>query len=547
MKAQRVHPWLMGGCIILVILLPQVGLAQSLDQWQGTNPWTQGHSLRISYGNRMFVAAGESGALYTSSDGADWKERTSGTGQFIKDVAFGGGTFVAVGGGGLVLTSPDGVTWRFPSSGTGYDFHGVAYGKSTFVAVGDRGLILASPDGSAWAVRDSGTHQSLKKVAYGNGTFVAVGDNGILLTSPDGEAWTERNSGVRGNLEGIAYGKKTFVVVGEVILTSPDGRQWTERAAGKNHHVFGVAYGSGVFAAVADNGAIFTSSDGSEWTPRDSGTHLTLYSIAYGKQKFLASGEKGVLLQSEPLPSPQISVSSTSLDFGSVPVGDSSFTSLTIANSGSANLLIRQIVLSGADASDFNTRNDNCTGATLTPSQNCIVQIVFSPRSTGSKSATLSISSNDPDNATQDVSLSGSGTDRGISIGSGSTGGFCFISTSVKGSGFEGYLDILRKFRDSVLGRSHWGRTWVSLYYRHSPGLNRLLAGHEFLRKAVAVGLVPSMAAIAYVTLYTSPAEKSILFLLMAVAMTAGWGLIGKSALSRDSQFLILSLWRKQG
>jgi hypothetical protein len=482
------------------------------------------------------VAAGEPGTLYTSSDGETWTWRSSGTSQSLKDVSYGGGIFLAVGEGGTILSSPDGVVWTPRNSGTGYDLNGVGYGQGTFVAVGDQGTILTSPDGSTWAAGDSGTHQGLKKVAYGSRTFVAVGGNGTLLTSPDGAAWTARNSRTRGHLEGIVYGKKTFVAAGDAILTSPDGIGWTERAAGMSHRITGVAYGSGVFAAVADNGVILTSSDGSEWTQRDSGTHLTLFGIAYGKEKFLASGEKGILLQTQPFPFPQISVSSTSLDFGSVPAGESSFTNLTISNSGSANLIIRQITFSGSDNLDFNIRDDSCTGETLSPSRNCTVQIVFSPRSTGSKSATLSISSNDPDTPTQTVSLSGSGTDGTVIVSSGSSGFFCFFSSSVRGTGLEDYLDILRKFRDGVMRKSLFGRTLVDFYYQHSPALAQVMARHDLLRRAVAIGLVPPLAAMAYFTLYASPAEKAILILLMAGAMIAGWRLIRRSDRAKKAE-----------
>jgi hypothetical protein len=533
MKIKRISLWLLGIFSLFPIVPPVYGLAGSPDNWQGTNPFPRDLPFRLSYGNGMFVAAGDSGVLYTSSDGADWKERVSGTNQPIRDVAFGGGTFVAVGGGGTILTSPDGVVWTRGSSGTGYDLNGVAYGGDTFVAAGDRGAILTSSDGGRWTVRDSGTGQVLKKVAYGGGTFAAVGNNGTILNSPDGAAWTVRNSGTRGNLEGITYGKKTFVAVGDTLLTSPDGIGWTERPAGTSHRIFGVAYGSGVFAAVADNGAILISSDGSDWAIRDSGTHLNLLTIAHGKGKFLAAGEKGILLQSEPLSSPQISVSSTSLDFGSVDVGDSSFTNLTVTNSGSADLIIGQLTLSGADTLDFNTRNDNCTGATLAPSRNCTVQIIFSPRYTGSRSATLSISSNDPDTPIQTVSLSGSGTDGGLFISSGSTGSSCFISTSTKGTGLEDYLDVLRKFRDVILLRNPLGKTLVDDYYRYSPSLVRVIGRHDFLRKAVAFGLVPFLAAVSYAALYASPAEKTILFFLMTGGMAAGWRLIRRSESDR--------------
>jgi hypothetical protein len=521
MKTKRISLWLLGIFFLFPILSSVDCPAESLDHWQGKNAFPRGSPLRISYGKEMFVAVGESGALYTSSDGEAWKERSSGTDQPLRDAVYGGDTFVAVGRSGTILTSPDGITWTLRSSGTGHDLKGVAYAQGIFVVVGDQGAILTSPDGATWAARDSGTHQWLKKVAYGGGTFVTVGSNGALLTSNDGAAWTVRNSGVLGDLEGIAYGRKTFVAVGDTILASPDGIRWTERPARTYHHLYGVAYGSGVFAAVADNGAILTSSDGSEWTPKDSGTHLTLYGIAHGRKIFLAAGEKGILLQSEPLSSPQISVSSTFLDFGSVDVGDSSFTDLTITNSGSADLIIQQMTFSGTNTLDFNTRNDNCTGATVAPSQNCTVQIVFSPRFTGSRSATLSISSNDPDTPTQTVSLSGSGTDGGAFVVSGSSGSFCFISTSTRGTGLEDYLDVLRKFRDFILLRSHLGQTLVDFYYQYSPSLSQLLARHEYLRKAVGFGLVPPLVSIAYVTLHTSPGEKAMLFLLLIAAITS--------------------------
>jgi hypothetical protein len=512
-----------------MMIQPQYGWAEVLDRWQLKTQLPPGDFLRVSYGNGMFVAVGESGILFTSSDGETWKVRSSGTNKSLRDVAYGGGVFVAVGREGTILSSPDGVTWTRRDSGTSYPLNGVGYGQSTFVAVGDSGAIFTSPDGVTWSARDSGTHQGLNKVVFGNNTFVAAGRNGTILTSPDAAAWTAQASGTGGHLDGIAYGKKNFVAVGEAIITSPDGIGWTDRTAGMSHRLFGVAYGSGVFAAAADNGAILTSPDCSEWTPRDSGTHLMLCGIAYGKEKFLASGEKGILLQSEPLSSPQISVSSTSLDFGSVDVGDSSFTNLTISNSGSADLIIGQLTLSGADTLDFNTRDDNCTGATIAPSQDCTVQIVFSPRSTGTRSAILSISSNDPDTPTQTVSLSGSGDDGDVIVSSGATGAFCFISTSTRGSGLEDYVDILRKFRDVVLLKSHWGRTLVDFYYQHSPAMARVIEHHDFFRKAVGIALVPPLAAIAYGALYASPAEIAFLLILMTGIMTAGWRMIRRS------------------
>jgi hypothetical protein len=548
MKTKRTSLWL-GLLFFLFFILPSVdGLTESLDRWQGQPPFSHRVPVRIIYGKGLFVALGESGAIHTSPDGEEWKERSSGTDQTLWDAVYGSSAFVAVGRGGMILTSPDGGNWTRSDSGTHRDLHGVAHGGDIFVAIGDGGLILNSPDGLTWSAKDSGTHQGLKKVAYGSGLFVAAGENGTILTSPDGAEWTVRNSGTRGHLEGISYGKKTFVAAGDAILTSTDGTGWTERTAGSSPRLFGIAYGDGVFAAVADNGVILTSSDGSEWTPRDSGTHLALFTIAHGKERFLAAGEKGILLQSERLSSPQISVSSTSLDFGSVHLGESSTSNLSIGNSGSASLIIRQITFSGANALDFNPRDDNCTGATLIPSENCTIQIVFLPRSTGSRSATLSISSNDPDTPTQTVSLSGDGTDGTVVVSSGSSGFFCFFSSSVRGTGLEDYLEVLRKFRDVILLRSHFGRRLVDFYYRHSPALARAIERHDFFKKAVALGLVYPLAGFAYVTLHTSPAEKAILFLLVAGGGTAGWRLMGKSTWPKNFKVRsLISQWLRRG
>ena len=107
---------------------------------------------------------------------------------------------------------------------------------------------------------------------------------------------------------------------------------------------------------------------------------------------------------------PNISVTPTSCNFGNVNMGSSSSPqTFTVSNTGSANLVIGTITLTGTDASQFSKQSDNCSGKTLTPSSSCTVNTVFSPASTGSKSASLLIPSNDPDTPTLNMQLSGTG------------------------------------------------------------------------------------------------------------------------------------------
>ncbi len=511
-----------------VFLWPEALRCEPPGNWEWKN-LPEGDSLRVAYGGGMFLAFGGSGTIYTSVDGSAWTPQSSGTERPLHDAVFSGDRFVAVGEGGTLLTSPNGVDWTARLSGTARTLRGVAYGVGVFAAAGDSGVILTSPDGVTWTPRDSGIQQTLNKVSFGGETFVAAGENGTLLTSPDGVVWTGRDSGIPLPLNAVAYGKNTFVAVGGAILTSPDGFIWTRGYLRTNHRLLGVAYGEGIFKAVADDGTIFTSPDGSEWAEESQGIRPSLLAVAHGKNKFIAAGRKGVLALSESSSGPRLILSFTTFDFGTVPVGGSSAANLALTNSGSGNLVIGRLTITGINVFDFITQNDLCSGKTLSPSQNCTVQVVFFPRTTGSKSAALSVSSNDPVNPTQTVSLTGDSIAHSGSHDSSES--FCFISFSAQDSWLEPWLDLLREFRDAFLLRSVLGRSIVDFYYQNSPAMARLVARHEVLRAGVRLGLAP-LVAVSYMALHTSAAEKIFLFML-------GTGGIGCLWIRRSRRSLI--------
>jgi hypothetical protein len=109
---------LLTSCLILILALgipvPALAAGASLDQWQPRNPLPTGANLlAVTYGNNMFVAVGDGGAIVASPDGVTWARRHLGGGTILNAVAYGNNTFVAVGSGDhdQILTSPDGVTW----------------------------------------------------------------------------------------------------------------------------------------------------------------------------------------------------------------------------------------------------------------------------------------------------------------------------------------------------------------------------------------------------------------------------------------------------
>ena len=70
----------------------------------------------------------------------------------------------------------------------------------------------------------------------------------------------------------------------------------------------------------------------------------------------------------------------------------------------------------------------------------------------------------------------------------------CFIATAAFGSPMAPEIHALRALRDNHLQANAAGRTFVQLYYRHSPPVAEFLRRHEGLRAAVRVGLMPLVA-----------------------------------------------------
>ena len=97
-------------------------------------------------------------------------------------------------------------------------------------------------------------------------------------------------------------------------------------------------------------------------------------------------------------------------DFGSVPVGNSSTDqTFTVTNSGSATLHVGTTSIGGTDASQFVKGTDGCSGASVAVAGTCTIKVHFSPTSSGSKTALLTIPS-DAASSPDYAELDGTGT-----------------------------------------------------------------------------------------------------------------------------------------
>lgn len=89
---------------------------------------------------------------------------------------------------------------------------------------------------------------------------------------------------------------------------------------------------------------------------------------------------------------PQIAVSPSSIDFGTVDVGTTANEIVTVSNTGDGDLSVTDVSLNGTDADEFGESENEFT---LAPGDTRDLRISFSPTADGSKNANLVIESND--------------------------------------------------------------------------------------------------------------------------------------------------------
>jgi hypothetical protein len=104
---------------------------------------------------------------------------------------------------------------------------------------------------------------------------------------------------------------------------------------------------------------------------------------------------------------PRVGASPTSLSFGQqIKNTTSGPKTITLANNQGKALKIIGIAITGADSHDF--AETNTCGSSVASESSCTIQVTFTPKATGSRTATVTIK-NDSSTAPQTVTLSGTG------------------------------------------------------------------------------------------------------------------------------------------
>ena len=128
----------------------------------------------------------------------------------------------------------------------------------------------------------------------------------------------------------------------------------------------------------------------------------------YRVQAVSANGTSGWSNTAHVFFQPAAGVAPTSLAFGDQAVNTPANTkTVLLSNTGGGPLGITSIGVTGTNAADFSQVNP--CGSVLAGGTSCFITVTFQPTDLGTRSASLTITSNDPTNPTLTVALSGNG------------------------------------------------------------------------------------------------------------------------------------------
>jgi hypothetical protein len=122
----------------------------------------------------------------------------------------------------------------------------------------------------------------------------------------------------------------------------------------------------------------------------------------------LAVADLGASAVSVLIQLPVVGLSPSTVNFGNQPVGTTTQAqTVTLTNNGTRSVIINGVHFVGADAGDF--AQTNACGASVAAGASCTFSVTFTPKTTGSRTATMGVADSAADSP-QTVALSGTGT-----------------------------------------------------------------------------------------------------------------------------------------
>lgn len=165
----------------------------------------------IDFGAGVFVVVGDSGNIWSSTDGITWTQRTSGHTNALTRVRFENGVFITAGPSNI-MTSTDGITWTNRTSGAGATCQCISYvGNNVWIAgYGSSTAYRSTDNGTSWSSFTLTSGYSALQSVAGNGTGHVLGGtngSGVIYSLNYGSTWANIGAitGVSGIVSVVFY------------------------------------------------------------------------------------------------------------------------------------------------------------------------------------------------------------------------------------------------------------------------------------------------------------------------------------------------------
>jgi hypothetical protein len=180
----------------------------------------------------------------------------------------------------------------------------------------------------------------------------------------------------------------------------------------------------------------------------------------------------GFYVADEIIKKPRIGVTpSSNYDYGTLNYGQTASNIFTVTNEGDADLSVGQIAVNGTNASEFvKGPSDNVSLKVVQPKESGTFSIIFTPVSAGSKTAIITIPSNDPDHPNIEIALTGNYVEKLYEMTLMLAKGWNFISLPLQPANTS-ITTILGGISDNI--NIVWGYDNESkIWKKYKPGAN---------------------------------------------------------------------------
>ncbi|HWN95532.1 MAG TPA: hypothetical protein VNT99_10900, partial [Methylomirabilota bacterium] len=275
-----------------------------------TADWLEG----VAASPTLLVACGDSGAIYTSNTGIQWKRQNVSFANDLNSVTWGPAGFAIAGDSGFIATSVNGTNWTRTTNATA-NWNRVAYAAGRYTAVGTGGNVIASTNllGFNWQPENCGASNELFAVAQANvlSARLLAGSNEVRLL--EGGLWTnEFAKGASGPAPWTYYSGLAqpdfFLLAGRTGMMFEGYKTnavapyfWLPSTDALRPLLFDATYVSNLFIAVGDRASVLSSGDGVTWDLElvpSSVTNSIFLGVGGNTNLLIAVGDKGSLIYS---------------------------------------------------------------------------------------------------------------------------------------------------------------------------------------------------------------------------------------------------------